>query len=734
MNKRPLVLALAAALTLPLAACDRQTADPAAPPAEAADAGDPATAPEVGATGENPLLNASTLDFGYPMFDAIRDEHFGPAIEQGMAEHRAEMQALAASTQAATFDNTIVAMERSGATLGRTLRVFQNLAGANTNDTLQKTQAEMAPKLSAHQDAILLDSALFARVEALYEGRADLGLNPEQAYLLERYRTDFIRAGARLDEQDKERLKALNGELATLQTRFTQNVLKETNASAVLFDSRDQLAGLSDAEIDAAATAASAAGHEGKFQIALQNTTGQPALTGMTDRAARQRLFEASVNRGSRGGEFDNRQLVADIVKLRAERAVLLGYPNHAAYVLEDATAGTTQAVNDLMSRLAPAAVANARREAADMQAIVAAEGGDFEIAAWDWQHYAEKVRQQRYDFDANQLKPYFELNRVLVDGVFHAATQLYGITFKERTDLPVYHPDVRVWDVVDADGSPLAIFIGDFYARPAKRGGAWMNAYVQQNDLLGTRPVVGNHQNIPKPADGAPTLMTFDEVTTMFHEFGHALHGMFSDVTYPRFSGTSVPRDFVEYPSQVNEMWATWPSILANYAKHHETGEPLPQALLDKVLASESFNQGFATTEYLAATLLDQAFHQIGPDQVPTDVMAFEAQALARFGVDFAPVPPRYRTPYFSHTFAGGYSAGYYSYIWSEVLDAASVKWLQDNGGLTRANGDHFRNTLLSRGGTRPAMDLYRDFTGAEPDIEPLLLRRGLSDDAGSR
>jgi peptidyl-dipeptidase Dcp len=735
MNKRPLVLALAAALTLPLAACDRQASAPA--PAQDAAAtpttSEPAAAAADAATA-NPLLSASTLDFGYPMFDRIKDEHFGPAIEQGMSEHRAEMQALAASTQAPTFDNTIVAMERSGATLGRTLRVFSNLAGANTNDALQKIQAEMAPKLAAHQDAILLDSALFARVEALYEGRADLGLDPEQTYLLERYRTDFIRAGARLDDADKERLKQLNGELASLQTRFTQNVLKETNASAVLFDSREQLAGLSDAEIDAAAAAATAAGHEGKFQIALQNTTGQPALTALTDRASRQRLFEASVNRGSKGGEFDNRQLVADIVKLRAERAVLLGYPNHAAYVLEDATAGTTKAVNDLMSRLAPPAVANARREAADMQAIVAAEGGDFEIAAWDWQHYAEKVRQQRYDFDGNQLKPYFELNRVLVDGVFHAANQLYGISFKERTDLPVYHPDVRVWDVTDADGSPLAIFIGDFYARPAKRGGAWMNAYVQQNDLLGTRPVVGNHQNIPKPADGEPTLMTFDEVTTMFHEFGHALHGMFSNVTYPRFSGTSVPRDFVEYPSQVNEMWATWPSILANYAKHHETGEPLPQALLDKVLASESFNQGFATTEYLAATLLDQAFHQIGPDQVPTDVMAFEAEALARFGVDFAPVPPRYRTPYFSHTFAGGYSAGYYSYIWSEVLDAASVQWLKDNGGLTRANGDHFRNTLLSRGGTRPALDLYRDFTGAEPDIEPLLLRRGLADDAGSR
>jgi peptidyl-dipeptidase Dcp len=739
MMRKPMALAVAAALALPLAACSSRddgvpaTGSTAAAPAQDAAASDAQAAAPAAETA-NPLLTPSPLTFGYPQFDQIKDEHFAPALEQGMAEHRKEVEAIAGNTEAPTFENTIVAMERSGDLLERTSRIFMNLAGAHTNETLQKVQADMAPKLAAHNDAVLLDDALFARIRTLYEQRDSLGLDPEAAQLLERYHTDFVRAGARLSAEDKAKLKDMNGQLASLQTQFTQNVLKETNASAVLFDSREELAGLSDGQIDAAARAAAEAGHEGKFQIALQNTTGQPALTDMTNRAARQKLFEASISRGSKGGEFDNRELVAKIARLRAERAQLLGYPNHAAYVLEDATAGTTKAVNDLLAQLAPPAVANARKEAADMQAIIDAENGGFQLAAWDWQHYAEKVRQKRYDFDAGQLRPYFELNRVLNDGLFYAMTQLYGITFKERNDLPVYQEDVRVWDVFDHDGSHLAVFIGDFYARPSKRGGAWMNAYVQQNKLTGGKPVIGNHLNIPKPSSG-PTLLTLDEVTTLFHEFGHAVHGMFSNVTYPRFSGTSVPRDFVEFPSQVHEMWALWPSVLQNYAKHHETGEPIPQALLDKVAASETFNQGFATTEYLAATLLDQAFHQLGPDQTPTDVIAFEAKALTDAGVNYELVPPRYRTTYFSHTFAGGYSAGYYSYIWSEVLDAASVKWMEENGGLTRENGDHFRNTLLSRGGSKPAMELFRDFTGSDPDIEPLLVRRGLkTDDAGSR
>lgn len=738
MTKTPLALALASALTLTLAACgSREPTQPAAEPGvsdAAAGPTDDQAAATAASTQDNPLLQASPLQFGYPQFDLIRDEHFGPALEQGMAEHQAEIQAIADSAEAPSFDNTIVAMERAGELLGRTQRIFMNLAGADSNEARQAIQAEMAPKLAAHMDAIVLNEALFQRIETLHGQREALGLDAEAAYLLERYHNDFVRAGARLSEQDKDTLRNLNGQIASLQTRFTQNVQNETNASAVLFDSREALAGMSDAAIEAAARAATNAGHDGKFQIALQNTTGQPPLSDLTDRSSRQRLHEASVSRGSRGGEFDNREIVAQLVKLRAERARLLGAPNHAAYVLEDVTAGTTTAVNDMLARLAPPAVANARQEAADIQAVINAEGHDFELAAWDWAFYAEKVRRERFDLDENELKPYFELNRVLEDGVFYAATELFGITFKPRPDLPVYHPDARVWEVFDADGSSLALFVGDFYARPSKRGGAWMNAYVQQSNLLGNRAVVGNHQNIPKPPDGEPTLMTLDEVTTMFHEFGHALHGMFSDVTYPRFAGTSVPRDFVEFPSQVYEMWATWPSVLANYARHYQTGEALPQELLDKVQAAENFNQGFRTTEYLASSLLDQAFHQIGPDQAPQDVLAFEAQALAEAGVDFAPVPPRYHTTYFSHTFSGGYSAGYYSYIWSEVLDADSVQWFHENGGLSRENGDHFRATLLSRGGSRPAMELYRDFTGREPDLQPLLVRRGLADDASGR
>lgn len=719
--KKPLVAALALAIAS-LSGCG-------APPADAPVAATPAATEAAPAEQANPFFAPSPLQFGYPAFDTIRDEHYAPALERGMAEQQAEMLAIAGSADAPSFENTIVAMERSGEILDRVTRVFFGLAGAHTNETIQKVQGEMAPKMAAHMDAILLNEALFARVKALHEQRAQLGLDPESLRLLERYHTDFVRAGAQLDAAQKERMKAMNAELAALQNTYSQNVLKEVNASAVRFDSAEELAGLDAATIAAAAEAAKAAGHEGKFQIALQNTTGQPPLTNMTNRASRQKLFEASLVRGSRGGEFDNREVLAKILKLRAERAQLLGYANHAAFVLEDATAATPEAVNSMLSRLAPSAVANARREAADMQALIDKDGGGFQLAAWDWAHYAEKVRQARYDFDESQLRPYFELDNVLVNGVFHAATELFGITFKARPDLPVYHPDVRVWEIFDTDGSSLALLVGDFYARPTKRGGAWANAYVAQSHLLGRKPVIGNHLNVPKPPAGEPTLLTFSEANTLFHEFGHNLHAMFSDVRYPRFSGTSVPRDFVEYPSQVNEMWATWPSILANYAKHHVTGEPIPQALLDKVQATEKFNQGFASTEYLAASLLDQAFHQLTPDQVPTDVIAFEAEALKQAGVDYPLVPPRYRSTYFSHII-GGYSAGYYSYIWSEVLDADSVKWFNENGGLTRANGDHFRKTLLSRGGSKDAMQLFRDFAGRDPDIQPLLVRRGFDGD----
>ncbi len=690
-----------------------------------------AAMPGVGSAADasNPFFRESSLPYQYPPFDRIRGEHFAPAFAAGMEEELREIEAIARQTAEPTFENTIVALERSGKLLGRVQRTFSNLVGANSNDAKRALEKENAPKLAAHHDAIRLNPALFARIKTLHETRDRLGLDAESLRLLERYYKDFVRSGAKLSEDDQTRLKAINAELAKLQTAFAQNVLKETNASAVAVDGREDLAGLPDNEIAAAAAAAKAEKKDGRFVLRLLNTSGQPALAALENRAWRERLQEASTTRCLHGGEFDNRATVARIVQLRAERAALLGYPTHADYQLEEQTAKSVATVNKLLADLAPAAVANARREAADMQAIIDRERGGFQLAPWDWSFYAEKVRRARYAYDAADVKPYFELNRVLIDGVFFAAGKLYGLSFKERKDLPVYEPTVRVFEVFDADGSPLGLFMSDCYARPSKRGGAWNSAYVAPSGLLGTQPVYANHLNIPAPAAGEPTLLTFDEVNTLFHEFGHALHGMFSKVKYPRFAGTSVPRDFVEYPSQVNEMWATWPEVLKHYAKHYQTGEPLPAALLEKVLAAEKFNQGFATTEVLAAMLLDQAWHQLKPNEVPgaDGVLAFEAAALKKAGVDFAPVPSRYRTTYFSHIFSSGYSAGYYSYIWAEVLDADSVEWFKANGGLLRRNGDHFRATLLSRGGSADAMELYRTFRGGDPDVQPLLKRRGL-------
>jgi peptidyl-dipeptidase Dcp len=716
--KHPLALALAVALATVATPTLAQTAKAESAMTEAA---------------SNPFFTESTLPLQYPHFDRIEDSDFGPAFDRGMAEQLKEMEAIANSSEKPTFENTIVAMEKSGRTLSRAASVFFNLVGADTNPTREKIQADYAPKLSAHRDAISLNPKLFARVKALYDQRESLGLDAESVRLIERYHTDFVRSGANLSEADKAKLKSINAELAKLGTKFSQNVLAEVNASAIVVDTVEELDGLSEEQIAAAAENAKTRGLEGKYVIALLNTTGQPAEAQLTNRALRERLHKASVARNSRGNEYDNTAIVSQVTKLRADRAKLLGYPTHAHYVLEDETAKTPEAVNNMLGQLAPAAVANAKREAADLQAMIDREQkakGEptFELQPWDWAFYAEKVRQDKYNFDESQLKPYFEMKNVLENGVFYAANQFYGLTFKQRTDLPTYHPDVLVYDVFDKDGKQLAIFLGDFYARPSKRGGAWMNSYVDQNELFGTLPVVANHQNIPEPSEGKPTLMTWDEVTTMFHEFGHALHGMFSDVKYPYFSGTSVPRDFVEYPSQVNEMWADWPSVLANYAKHYETGAPMPKELLDKVLASSKFNQGFATTEYLASAMLDQDWHQATGDQLPgaDGVMAFEAKALAGDGLDFHAVPPRYRTPYFSHIM-GGYAAGYYAYIWSEVLDANTVKWIKEHGGLTRENGDHLRATLLSQGGSQDALKLFRDFAGHEPKIEPLLERRGL-------
>ncbi|MCA1247763.1 M3 family metallopeptidase [Massilia sp. MS-15] len=676
----------------------------------------------------NPFARPSSLPLNYPAFDKIRNEHFLPAYAAGMAEQLREIDAIAANPRAPTFDNTIVAMERSGQLLARVSAVFSNLQTANTNDVLDAVDREMSPKLAAHNDAIYLNPALFKRVQALHDKRASLKLDAESQHLLERVYKEFVRAGARLSAADKDKLKKYNADIASLQSDFSQRVLKEANASALVVDTRAELAGLTEAEIAAAAAEADKRGLKGKYAIAIVNTSSQPALSSLTDRKTRERLMAASLNRGSRGGEYDARELVLKLARLRAERAALLGYPNYAAYSQELETAKNPAAVNRLLAELARPAVNNARKEGAEIQQLIDREKGGFQLASWDWPIYQDKVRAARYDFDENQLRPYFELNRVLVDGVFFAATREYGITFKERKDLPVYDPDVRVFDVFDTDAKQLAIFIFDPYARGNKQGGAWMNEYVSQSTLLGRKPVVGNHLNIPRPPKGQPTLLTYDEVRTAFHEFGHALHGMFSNVKYPHFSGTNVPRDFVEYPSQVNEMWAIWPEVLANYAKHHQTGAPMPKALLDKVVASKKFNQGYLTTEYLAASLLDQRWHQLTPDQIPPDVLAFEAKALKDAGVDYAPVPPRYRTTYFSHSMNGGYSAGYYAYLWSEKLDADTVQWFTESGGLSRKNGDHFRKTLLSRGGSADAMQLFRNFRGRDPVIEPLLERRGLN------
>ncbi len=724
MSTKPLALMIAASLSL--AACSSTPSKPAMTDTSSPDAAAAASTPF---PASNPFATASTLPYQMPPFDKIKDSDYAPAFEEGMRVQRDEMDAIANDSQAPSFENTIVAMERTGKLLTRVANVFFNLTGANTNEALEGIQRDMAPKLSAHSDAINLNGKLFDRVKTLYQQRENLGLDAESKRLLERYHTDFVRAGAQLSDADKEKLKVMNGELAKLGTQFSQNTLKEVNDSALLIDTRAELAGMSDAAISTAAELAKKNGHAGKFQIALLNTSGQPPLDSLQNRAVRERLMKASLVRGSRGNEFDNTDEVTRIARLRAERAQLLGYANHAKYVLEDETALTPDAVNKMMAGLAPPAVANARREAADMQKVIDKEKGGFQLQAWDWAYYAEKVRKQRYNFDETQLKPYLEMNNVLENGVFYAANQLYGLTFKKRTDLPVYQEDVLVFEVFDKDGSPLGLFLVDYYARSNKRGGAWMNEYVSQSGLFGNKPVVANHLNIPKPAAGEPTLLTWDEVTTAFHEFGHALHGMFSNVKYPRFSGTNVPRDFVEYPSQVNEMWADWPSVLQNYAKHYKTGAPMPRELLKKVQAASKFNQGFTTTEYLAAALLDQRWHQLTPDQVPAaaNAIAFEASALKEAGVDFAPIPPRYRTTYFSHVWGGGYSAGYNAYQWSEVLDADSVEWFKQNGGLTRKNGDHFRATLLSRGGSSDAIGLFRSFSGREPYVEPLLIRRGL-------
>ena len=677
----------------------------------------------------NPLLSASALPYQLPPFAEIRFEHYRPAFDQGLAEQQADVEAIATDPEPATFDNTIAALERTGRLLRRTAAVFFTIAGSDTTPDVQQLQEEIAPRLAAQADMVHLDPRLFARVGELYERIDELDLDPESAWLLRRYHTEFVRAGAELGEAEQLRLRSLNEELARLGTEFGNRLRADTNELAVSA-TEEELAGLPADAVSAAAEAARARGTDG-YVLTLGLPTDQPALANLNDRGLRERLYTASEARGARGGEYDTTDLARRIAVLRAERAGLFGYPHHAGYVIADNTAGSADAAIDMLTRLVPAAVANAAAERADLQRAMAEDGVDDELRPWDWSYYAERVRRTDYAVDAAALRPYFELRRVLHDGVFHAASALYGITVTERPDLVGYHPDVVIYEMTDEDGSPLGLYLGDFYARDTKRAGAWMHHLVFQSHLLDERSVVCNNLNLAKPAPGEPTLLTFDEVRTLFHEFGHALHGLFSDVRHPSLSGTCVPRDFVEFPSQVNEMWALWPEVLATYARHHETGEPLPQEVVDRLLAARRFNEGFATTEYLAAALLDLAWHTLPADSAadggPADVAAFEAAALTEAGVAVDAIAPRYRSSYFAHVFSGRYSAGYYSYIWSEVLDADTVEWFTDNGGLTRANGDHFRRELLSRGYQTDCMAAYRAFRGRDPELKPLLVRRGL-------
>ncbi len=675
-------------------------------------------------TPANPLSAPSALPFALPPFGEITAEHCREALLAGMAEQRAEVAAIVSSGEPAGFENTVVAMERSGRLLTRAWSVFGNLTSSVSTPRLREIEREIAPLAAAHSDALRLDPALFGRIDAVHDARHDLGLDAESVRLVERYHLDFVLAGAQLDGAGRARLGELNQELSGLSTTFGQNLQLATEAAAVHVTDADELAGLSAEEIAAARTAATDRGVEG-WLLPLLLPTRQPLLAKLRNRELRRGVHEASISRAS-SGEHDNGPVAVRIATLRAERARLLGFESHADLMLADQTARTTEAVDAMLASMVPASVANAEAEAAVLAEAAARDG--VELEPWDWAFYSEQVRAERYAVDTSGLRPYFELDRVLVDGVFHAAELLYGFRFTLRPDLAGYHPEVRVWEVTDADGSAVGLYLGDYFAREGKRGGAWMNSFVTQSRLLGTSPVVVNNLNVSRPPEGQPALLTLEEVDTLFHEFGHALHGLSSAVTYPRFAGTSVPRDFVEFPSQVNEMWATWPEVLGHYARHVETGEPIPSEVVEAVDAARLWGEGFATLEYLAATLLDQAWHRIAPDADIDDPVAFERAALEKAGVASDLVPPRYRTTYFNHVFAGGYSAGYYSYIWSEVLDADTVEWFKENGGLTRGNGDTFRRELLAVGGSVDPLDAFRAVRGRDADPAPLLRRRGLA------
>jgi peptidyl-dipeptidase Dcp len=674
----------------------------------------------------NPLLQSSSLPYGVPHFDQIRNDDFRPAFDQGMREELADVDRIAGNAEAPTFANTIEALERSGSLLRRTQRVFNVLLSAHSDEVLQKIDAEYSPTLTAHRDAIDLNAPLFARVKALYERRASLGLDPEQLRLLEeRYRT-VVRAGAALSDPDKDAVRANNVARANAIAELRRRILAEVNAAALVVDDRALLDGLPDGDIAAAAAAATARKLTGKWVLPLQNTTQQPALAYLRNRSLRERLFKASVSRNASGAN-DTTALVRQIAQLRAERARLLGFDDHAAYTLDDTMAKTAENALGLMRRMVPATTDRTREEASRLEARLRKDVPGATLEPWDWQYYAEQVRRADYAVNESEVREYFELDRVLKDGVFYAATQLYGITFRERTDIPVYQPDVRVFEVFNADDSRVGLLYLDYFARPSKRGGAWMNSIEGQSRLLGTLPVVTNTANFPKPSPGNPALLTLDQVRTMFHEFGHALHGLFSDVRYPSLSGTSVPRDFVEMPSQFNEHWADEPSVFARYSRHHRTGEPMPAALKERIDRASRFNGGYALAELLSAAFLDMDWHTLPAPQIPRDVDAFEGSSRRSHGLDIRAVPPRYSTRYFQHIWTLAYSAGYYSYLWSEVLDADAYAWFKENGGMTRQNGQRFRDRVLSRGGTHDAAQLYREFRGRDATPDALLEERGL-------
>ena len=681
---------------------------------------------------DNPFFAPSALPYSAPPFDLIREEHYMPAFDAGMAGGREEVDAIIANPEPPSFDNTLVALEKSGTLLSRVATAFFAIAGAHTNAAIQQMQQDVAPKLSAHSDSINLDERLFARVKSLYEQRVSLGLDSESLRLLEITYDGFVKAGALLSKPDKNTLMALHTEQSTLQAKFINRVLAAMKEGGLHVAAREALDGLTEAEINEAAEAAKSRGLEG-FYVSLQNTTQQPALASLTNRETRKALWQASLTRAEQGNDHDTREMIARLAQLRAQRANLLGYRSYAAWKLDDQMARTPAAAVKFLDNLVPAALAGAKAEAAEMQALIDASDGSFELAPWDWAFYAEAVRKAKYDINEDEVKQYFELNRVFEDGVLFAATELYGITFSKRTDLPVYHPDVVTYEVFNADGSHLALLYCDFYRRDSKRGGAWMSSLLTQSKLLGDAPIITNVCNYTKPVGDEPSLIDSDEAQTLFHEFGHALHGLFSEATYPSLSGTAVPRDFVEFPSQFNEHWASYPAVFNNYAKHWKTGEVMPAELQAKLKSTKNFNGGHALTEVLAAAELDMQWHTLPADCEAPDAPAFEAAALERAGVSVPLVPPRYRSTYFSHIFGGGYAAGYYAYLWAEMLDSDAYHWFEQNGGLTRANGDRLRKMVLSRGNTADPAELYRAWAGRDPVIGPMLQQRGIPDSAVS-